>query len=82
MNRVSILLVLLVSVLVAALISVSRAQPGPGPGPANTVGRYQLMSASETYIYAIDTQSGQVWGKARVDKDWKDHGNPAGQPPK
>ena len=80
MNRVSILLVLLASVLVAALISVSRAQPGPGP--ANTVGRYQLMSASDTYIYAIDTQSGQVWGKARVEKDWKDHGNPAGQLPK
>ncbi len=42
---------------------------------AGEVGRYQLVRASESHIFLIDTATGQCWGRT-LDGDWHDKGNP------
>lgn len=53
-----------------------HAQAAPPAAAAATPGRYLLMGGSESSLYCIDSQTGQVWMKVTAIKTWQDDGNP------
>jgi hypothetical protein len=78
MNRLGLFGAAFVLLLCALMLPPRGAQAN---NPAATIGQYQLMRGSDSYIYLLDTSSGQVWGRARRDTTWQNEGKPTSGKP-
>jgi len=70
---------LIVGVTITAGLSLltSHAQEAP----SNSTGTFMLMQAADSYIYCINSQTGQVWKKLVKASHWEKDGNPAKELP-
>ena len=64
-----------VAVAFAVGASHCRAQSAPSRIEAGSIGRYQLVRASDNLMFMIDTVTGQCWSRLN-DGRWRDAGNP------